>query len=297
MYPYFIVDLGEKLRLGLYDICLMVGILTCLVLYRVFADRQKFKAKIQNFALIVALFAIGGGYYAAALVQTYYNWNAALATNPEAAFWDFWGTGATFYGGLVGGVLIFLVLYFGLGALLFKEQENVHHFFPIAHIAGAVIPLAHGIGRIGCLMAGCCHGKVSATKQWFTVTFYNLYVDGSVEKFYAVPVQLFEAIFLFALAALLLWRVLENKHYNLPIYTVVYGVWRFFAEYLRADSRGQGIIPFLSPSQQTALLLIAVGVGVFFAEKYVRRYTARVYAAKQAEEEQEEQNEQAASES
>lgn len=289
MYPYLIIDLGKNLQMGLYDVCLLLAILTCLVLYRVFADRQKFKAKIQNFALITALFAISGGYYAAALVQTFYNWNSALATNPDAKFWDFWGTGATFYGGLVGGVLIFLIIYFGVGALLFQEKENVHHFFPIAHIAGAVIPLAHGIGRIGCLMAGCCHGKVCTEPQWYTVTFYNLYKNGVVEAFYAVPVQLFEAVFLFALAAVLLWRVFKDKHYNLPIYTVCYGVWRFFAEYLRADARGQGLIPFLSPSQQTALLLIAVGVGTFFAEKYVRRYTARVYAAKQTEEEQHEQ--------
>ena len=289
MYPYLIIDLGKNLQMGLYDVCLLLAILTCLVLYRVFADRQKFKAKIQNFALITALFAISGGYYAAALVQTFYNWNSALATNPDAKFWDFWGTGATFYGGLVGGVLIFLIIYFGVGALLFQEKENVHHFFPIAHIAGAVIPLAHGIGRIGCLMAGCCHGKVCPEPQWYTVTFYNLYKNGVVEAFYAVPVQLFEAVFLFALAAVLLWRVFKDKHYNLPIYTVCYGVWRFFAEYLRADARGQGLIPFLSPSQQTALLLIAVGVGTFFAEKYVRRYTARVYAAKQTEEEQHEQ--------
>ncbi|MBR5880215.1 MAG: prolipoprotein diacylglyceryl transferase [Clostridia bacterium] len=281
MYPYFVIDLGGNLRLGLYDICLMIAILICLVLYRVFADRQHFKAKIQNFALITALFAIGGGYYAAALVQTFYNWNEALATNPEAKFMDFWGTGATFYGGLVGGVLIFLVIYFGLGAFLFKEKENVHHFFSIAHIAGAVIPLAHGIGRIGCLMAGCCHGKVCAEPQWYTATFYTIYKNGAVKEFYAVPVQLYEAIFLFALAAVLLWRVIKDKHYNLPTYTVAYGVWRFFAEYLRADSRGQGIVPFLSPSQQTALLLIAVGVGTFFAEKCVRRYTERVTAEKE----------------
>ena len=58
MYPYFVIDLGGNLRLGLYDICLMIAILICLVLYRVFADRQHFKAKIQNFALITALFAI-----------------------------------------------------------------------------------------------------------------------------------------------------------------------------------------------------------------------------------------------
>lgn len=285
MYPYYIIDLGESLRLGLYEICLMIAIVTCLVLYRVFADRQKFKAKIQNFALITGIAAIGCGYYAAALVQTFYNWKAALAADPGARFWDFWGTGATFYGGLVGGVVIFIAIYFGIGALLFKNKENIHHFFPIAHIAGAVIPLAHGIGRIGCLMAGCCHGKVCQTPQWYTFRFLQLYTDGSVKEFYAVPVQLLEAIFLFALAALLIWRVIKNKHYNLPIYTIAYGVWRFFAEYLRADARGEGIIPFLSPSQQTALLLIAVGVGVVFLEKFVRNYTAKCMAAEELHEE------------
>ena len=300
MYPYVLIDLGENFRLGLYDICLMLGILVCLVLYRVFADRQKFKAKIQNFALFVALGAIAGGYYAAALVQTFYNWKAALGADPDAKFWDFWGTGATFYGGLVGGVLIFLIVYFGIGALIFKKKENIHHFFPIANIAGAVIPLAHGLGRIGCLMAGCCHGTVCTAPQWYTLKFLQLYTDGTVKEFYAVPVQLFEAVFLFALAAVMLWRVIKDKHYNLSIYTISYGVWRFFAEYLRADARGEGIIPFLSPSQQTALLLIAAGVGVIFAEKYVRAYTKRVTAAEQnAEqptEEVQEPHEQASSE-
>ena len=295
MYPYIIIDLGEHFRLGLYDICLMIAIVICLVLYRVFADRQKFKAKIQNFALITSIFAIGCGYYAAALVQTFYNWKAALGENPEAKFFDYWGTGATFYGGLVGGVIIFVIIYFGIGALLFKKKENIHHFFPIAHIAGAVIPLAHGIGRIGCLMAGCCHGTVCQTPQWYTFTFYDLYVDGTVKPFYAVPVQLLEAVFLFALAAVLIVRVVKNNHYNLSIYMIAYGVWRFFAEYLRADARGEGILPFLSPSQQTALLLIAVGVGVIFLEKYVRKYTAKCMAAQQDAEKQlaEESHEQA----
>lgn len=286
MYPYIIIDLGKQFRLGMYDICLMIGILACLVLYRVFADRQKFKAKIQNFALLTGIAAIGCGYYAAALVQTFYNWKAALGENPEAKFLDFWGTGATFYGGLVGGVVIFIAIYFGIGALLFKNKENIHHFFPIANIAGAVIPLAHGIGRIGCLMAGCCHGKVCAAPQWYTFTFLKLYTDGSVKEFYAVPVQLLEAIFLFALAAVLLYRLIKNKPYNLPVYTIAYGVWRFFAEYLRADARGEGLLPFLSPSQQTALLLIAVGVGVIFLEKYVRKYTAKCMAAEQVSAEQ-----------
>ena len=287
MYPYNIIDLGEQFRLGLYEIFLMIGVLSCLALYRVFADRAKYRAKIQNFTLISGLVAIGLGYYAAALTQTFYNWKAALATAPDAKFWDFWGTGATFYGGLVGGVLVFLIVYFGIGALLFKNQEHIHHFFPTAHIAGAIIPLAHGFGRLGCLGAGCCHGAVCAEKQWYTFTFYTLYTDGSVKPFYAVPVQLLEALFLFALAAVLILRVIKNKHYNLSIYMMAYGVWRFFAEYLRADARGEGILPFLSPSQQTALLLIAVGAGVIFLERYVRGYTARKYAEQAAGQETE----------
>ena len=304
MYPYIVIDFGEHFRLGLYDICLMVGIIACLVLYRIFADRQKFKAKIQNFALFTGLIAIGCGYYAAALVQTFYNWKAALGTGKEADFWSFWGTGATFYGGLVGGVIIFLIIYFGIGALIFKKQENIHHFFPIATIAGAVIPVAHGIGRIGCLMAGCCHGTRCEAPQWYTVEFMEQVLNeqqGAWEwqAFYAVPVQLYEAIFLLALAVFLIWRVIKNKHYNLSIYTISYGVWRFLAEYLRGDARGEGIVSFLSPSQQTALLLIAVGIGVIFAEKYTRRYTARVMAAQVSEvpaEEVQEPHEQASSE-
>ena len=210
MYPYFVIDFGEKMRLGLYEICLLVAIVCCLVLFRVFADKQGYRAKIQNFTLFSCIFAIGLGYYSAALVQTFYNWKAALATQPDAKLWSFWGTGATFYGGLVGGVLVFLVIYFGLGALLFKQKEHIHHFFSTAHIAGAVIPLAHGIGRMGCFFAGCCHGKVCRAPQWYTVTFYTLYTDGSVKEFYAVPVQLFEALFLFALAAVLSRAVTAN---------------------------------------------------------------------------------------
>ena len=94
---------------------------------------------------------------------------------------------------------------------------------------------------------------------------------------------------------MLLYRLIKNKPYNLPVYAIAYGVWRFFAEYLRADARGEGLLPFLSPSQQTALLLIAVGVGVIFLEKYVRKYTAKCMAAQQDAEKQlaEESHEQA----
>ena len=120
-------------------------------------------------------------------------------------------------------------------------------------IAGGAIALAHGIGRIGCLCAGCCHGEV--TDAWYGI--YNAALDAKT-----VPVQLFEALFLFALAAFLsvwLWKGMRG---GLGIYLSAYAVWRFFIEYLRTDHRGQSPISFLSPSQLTAVVLLLVGVGL-----------------------------------
>ena len=82
-----------------------------------------------------------------------------------------------------------------------------------------------------------------------------------------VPVQLFEALFLFALFAallVLLWRV---GKYVMPAYMAAYGVWRFFIEYARGDERGDTLVSFLSPSQLTALVLIVGGILLFVIEK------------------------------
>ena len=43
---------------------------------------------------------------------------------------------------------------------------------------------------------------------------------------------------------------------------MAYAVWRFLAEYLRADDRGATVVSFLSPSQFVAVLLFALGVGL-----------------------------------
>ena len=46
----------------------------------------------------------------------------------------------------------------------------------------------------------------------------------------------------------------------MPIYAIVYGIWRFFIEYARADHRGETVVSFLTPSQLIAILMIAAGI-------------------------------------
>lgn len=156
-----------------------------------------------------------------------------------------------------------LLIYFIGGYLLFKKQNNEHlRWFPsFVNIAAACVPLAHGFGRIGCLFGGCCYGM--ETDAWFGIPMDIGTMDHVYVK--VVPTQLFEAIFLFALAAFLIWRNWRGKGFCLPTYLIGYGVWRFLIEYLRDDDRGQTFLSFLTPSQLTAVVLVLIGCALIAA--------------------------------
>lgn len=244
--------------IDLYTIFLCVGIVSALVIFRIFSDREKMYWKLQNFAIFVGMGAIIIGVCSAVLFQAFYN----FLDDPTQGFSIDSSTGATFYGGLIGGAASFLLLYFIVGKFVFKKnKEHLQGFFHIANIGACAVAAAHGFGRIGCLMAGCCHG--AETDAWYGIYFENYRVK-------AVPIQLFEAIFLFALFGFFVYRMLKGKHYNLSTYMFAYGIWRFVIEYFRADDRGATVVSFLSPSQLIALLMVLGSVAVFFVEKRVR---------------------------
>ena len=253
MYPYSVF-----LGLDLYTIFLCVGIIAALVTFRVFSDRQKMYWKLQNFTIVTGVAAIVCGYGSAVLFQGLYNFLA----DTSKGFVLNNSTGSTFYGGLIGGVASFLLIYFTVGAFVFKDKIHTKNFFHIANIAAASISVAHAFGRLGCLMAGCCHG--AETDAWYGVYFVYY-------KIKAVPIQLFEAIFLFALFAFFCFRIVKKKSYNLPLYMMLYGIWRFSVEFLRADDRGATIISFLTPSQLIAVLMVLGSIGLFFGERYIEK--------------------------
>ena len=254
MYPY-------KLFLGLdlYSILITVGVVACLLLLRLQGDWRELRAKHQNFLLTLVPLAVVLGYVAAVLIQGLYNMAALGEYRIDGA------TGATFFGGLLGGVIVFVSLYFGVGYFRFRDGYHKAHFRDVLDLAAACITVAHGFGRLGCLMAGCCHGP--ATDAWYGVeTIYPGYR--------VVPVQLFEALFLFTLTAVLLFLMKKGKRHQMPIYMFAYGTWRFLIEYVRADDRGQTIVSFLSPSQLFALVLLLGGVALLAVELYLDRRAA-----------------------
>ena len=247
------------LGIDLYQLCLAVGMIAALFLADVMAVKAGFSIPLQKQLIISGVLAILFGIVGAALFQSFYHF---LETGEFTL-----KTGLTFYGGLLVGAGVFLLMWFVVTKPLKLDDEAKKQFPCVANIAAVLIPMAHGFGRIGCLLGGCCYGKT--TDAWYGVPHYDVCINGvCYKKVNVVPIQLFEAIFLFVLAGVLLWLYLRGAKRGesrrqlplLPIYMIAYGVWRFVIEYFRADERGKTVIPFLTPSQLIAVLLVIGGI-------------------------------------
>lgn len=260
MYPnnlFSIFGIG----IDLYSICFVVGIILCLV-FTIFAMKKSgYSSSAIDTIIIIGIVSIALGLLVGVLIQSFYD----FIENPSAGFKI---TGSmTFIGGLLGGVIIFLGLYFlyvyAINPRLkdgnfFKSNMNKGVWY-LLRIAPISITIAHGFGRIGCLFAGCCHGKE-------TTAWYGIWNESVGAK--TVPIPLYEAIFLFVLSAVMI--VLLFKFHlkdNMSIYLVSYGIWRFVIEFFRDDHRGN-LIPGLTPSQFWSILMVVGGIALFFIYRY-----------------------------
>lgn len=58
--------------------------------------------------------------------------------------------------------------------------------------------------------------------------------------------------------------------YNMPLYLITYGIFRFLIEFIRGDERGS-FIGVLTPSQFWSVVMIITGICVFFVmQKNIR---------------------------
>lgn len=268
MYPYPIIEIGGKSILTLYELFILIGVLAAFFLADRMTQKRGFSVALQKIVIVCALAGVVLGYGSAVLFQAFYNFMESgkfeIASN----------TGSTFYGGLIGGAVVFLLIYFLAGKRFCKDNEAVKRFPDMLNIGACCVPLAHAFGRIGCLTAGCCHG--AETDAWYGIRMYRYTILSTGEEVWhkVVPTQLYESIFLFILAAALIVLFYKNtgkkKFPLMPVYCVGYGVWRFFIEFARADDRGATIVSFLTPSQLIALLLFVVGV-VYFSLWFFKR--------------------------
>lgn len=180
--------------------------------------------------------------------QDYYEQFPSLIAHPAAIF-EFLGSGLVFFGGLLAAV--------PTGIYYLKK----HHLpiWQMADIFAPAIPLAHGFGRIGCFLAGCCYGK-ACDLPW-AVEFHN-HDSLAILDVPLHPTQLYSSLFNFSLCILLIILSPYLKKYGqlFGTYMLIYPLGRSFIEFFRADARGSLFGGLVSTSQFISILIFFAAI-------------------------------------
>lgn len=180
------------------------------------------------------------------------------------------------------GIMAALALAYATKAVTGGERFTFYHYQLVVLAAGGTaaawmdrpalagldvlavgLAVAHGVGRLGCLAAGCCHGRAL---PWGIRYGGAHAADGFPSRLVGVPllpVQLLESLALGGLAVAGSVLVVANGAASRPgialvLYVGGYGVVRFLLERWRGDRR-PSFGPF-SEAQWTALFALAAVV-------------------------------------
>jgi phosphatidylglycerol:prolipoprotein diacylglycerol transferase len=166
-------------------------------------------------------------------------------------------SGGVFYGGLIAAVTV---------ALIYLRRHRLP-LWTTTDVFAPGIALGHVVGRMGCLLAGCCFGRPTSV-PW-AITFTDPVAAANVGTPLGVPLhptQLYEAgAELLILVFLLLW---ERRDRGFPgrtfwSYMLLYGLSRFVIEFYRGDSRGM-VLNALSTSQFVSIILVPLSIVMLF---------------------------------
>lgn len=144
------------------------------------------------------------------------------------------------------------------------------HRMPVWTACDAFAPgiaLGHAVGRLGCLMAGCCYGRPTEM-PWgivFTNTFAALNV-GTPLDVHLHPTQLYESFAELTILLLLLGTERRGRRFQgrtFWLYILLYGVSRFVTEFYRGDPRGM-VFEALSTSQFISILIVPLSLGMLY---------------------------------
>ncbi len=166
--------------------------------------------------------------------------------------WRQLATGKTILGALIGG-------YAGVEL----SKKLVGYPRPTGDLFAVMVPAGLILGRLGCLLYGCCLGMECAP------AWYAIEDAAGIARWPAAPVEML--FNLFAIVVLLQLRKLPSlngQHFHL--FLIGYGLFRFAHEFVRETPR---ILGPLGGYHIAALAVAALGIWRFVA-RYKQRSTA-----------------------
>jgi phosphatidylglycerol:prolipoprotein diacylglycerol transferase len=248
-----LIEIGN-FSLPTYGLLVASGLILGLLVTVNLAKRQGIdEDRIWNMGLVAILAGIIGS----KLLYLLTTWQEHPDQQLRIFSLDTLQSGGVFSGGLL---LSIVVCYW----------YAVRHHMPKLKTADSFAPgiaLGHAVGRLGCFAAGCCYGKPT-TLPW-GVTFTNRIAGelvGTPLNVRLHPTQIYEFV-AEGLIFVLLLRLFRHRRFPGEIsaaYLFLYGVARYFLEFLRGDpDRGAMFGGVMSVTQFIALLLV-IGGGILW---------------------------------
>lgn len=219
-----------------YGWLMLAGILVSVLLWSRVARRD------ERLVLIYVA-ALAGAFLGAKLVylgaEGWLHWR-----DPDR--WLQFATGKSILGALLGG---------------YAAVEITRHSLRYPHVTGdwfaLIAPVGIMLGRVGCLLHGCCLGRVCEA-SWFTIND-----AAGIARWPAALVELlFNAVMLVVALGLRARHVLPGQHFH--VYLIAYGLFRFVHEFQRATPP---IIGAFSGYQIAALAVLALGLVGFIRRR------------------------------
>ncbi len=145
--------------------------------------------------------------------------------------------------------------------------------WPVADACAPGIALGHVVGRMGCVLAGCCYGSPT-TLPW-GITFHDHFAAtnvGTPLETALHPTQLYDGGAELLILVLLLATEKRGKPFagrTFWFYMLLYAVSRFVIEFFRGDPRG--MMAGVSTSQIISLVLAPISIAMLV---YLARHTA-----------------------
>lgn len=155
-----------------------------------------------------------------------------------------------------GGMTILGGIIVPTAALAFTCHRRRIDVRNVLDLFAAPLLLGMAIGRLGCVLHGCCYGDACDANFPLALTYP---AGPQMPLGPRYPAQIFEAVADLALMAFLIWYLPRIKFAGQAFWAAVagYGIIRFSNEFVRADGRE------LAPGGFTIAQLLALGLFAF----------------------------------
>ncbi|KPK45334.1 MAG: hypothetical protein AMK74_03855 [Nitrospira bacterium SM23_35] len=251
MHPV-LIRIGP-LTIHTYGFLIAIGFLVALWLAAIQAKKEGFPAgKIMDLGFYILLAAIVGSRLFFVLI------NAGHYINRPLDVFKIWEGGLVFYGGVLLAVPV----------AVWHIKRNGMDLWSTADILAPSIAIGHAFGRLGCLAAGCCHGRPAEDLPWGII--FTDPESLAPTNVLLHPTQLYESAGeLLIFLALILTRTRKSFDGQLfMMYLILYAVLRFLVEFFRGDIGRGFIMENMSVSQGISILIFITGIlGILILKK------------------------------